>query len=81
MLIQVKLFAVAKQRAGQSTIVVELPQHATLRELREAIYDQHPRLADLLAHVRFAVNSDYAADESLIPEGAEVACIPPVSGG
>jgi molybdopterin converting factor small subunit len=31
--------------------------------------------------VRFAVNSEYAADAVVISAGAEVALIPPVSGG
>jgi molybdopterin converting factor subunit 1 len=81
MLMNVKLFAVARQKAGQETIRVELPNHATVRELREAIFDQHPSLAELLPHVRFAVDSNYADDSLVIPAAAEVACIPPVSGG
>jgi molybdopterin converting factor small subunit len=29
----------------------------------------------------FAINAEYAADLTPIPEAAEIACIPPVSGG
>jgi molybdopterin converting factor small subunit len=28
-----------------------------------------------------AINREYAADEQVIPEGAEIAFFPPVSGG
>jgi molybdopterin converting factor small subunit len=36
----------------------------------------------LLPQMLIAINADYAGDdESLIPPGAEVAAIPPVSGG
>jgi molybdopterin converting factor small subunit len=38
-------------------------------------------LAVVLRHAMFAVNTDYAADDTVIPPRAEVACIPPVSGG
>jgi molybdopterin converting factor small subunit len=31
--------------------------------------------------VMFAVNAEYADDQAVIPAGAQVACIPPVSGG
>jgi molybdopterin converting factor subunit 1 len=77
----VKLFAVARQRAGCDSIQVELPASATIRQLRGAIVEQYPPLADVVPHARFALNSDYAADSAAIPPAAEVAIIPPVSGG
>jgi molybdopterin converting factor small subunit len=49
--------------------------------LRQAIAEQYPALADLVAHALFAVNADYASDAIPIPAEAELACIPPVSGG
>jgi molybdopterin converting factor subunit 1 len=81
MRVRVKLFAVARQRAGADAIAVELPDGATVRELRHALVEQHPPLADVLRHARLAVNNDYADDAAVIPAGAEVAIIPPVSGG
>jgi molybdopterin converting factor small subunit len=38
-------------------------------------------LSTLLPHVLFAINAEYAGDATPIPAGAEIACIPPVSGG
>ncbi len=81
MKLRVKLFAVARQRAERDSIDVELPEAPTVRQLRGAIAEQFPPLADLLAHVRFAINSDYASDTTIIPARAEIALIPPVSGG
>ena len=81
MKVRVKLFAVARQRAGCDSIEVELPQQATIRQLRGAVVEQYPPLAEVVAHARFAVNSDYAADAAALPVEAEVAMIPPVSGG
>ncbi|MEX2176901.1 MAG: molybdopterin converting factor subunit 1 [Pirellulaceae bacterium] len=81
MKLSVKLFAVARQRVGRDQIDVELPEAATVRELRGAIAEQFPPLADVLAHVRFAVNNDYAAESTALVPGCEVALIPPVSGG
>jgi molybdopterin converting factor subunit 1 len=79
--LRVKLFAVARQRAGSDWVEIELPDETTVRQLRGALADQYPPLAELLPHVRFAVNNDYAADTQPIPAAAEVAIIPPVSGG
>ena len=81
MKVSVQMFAAARQLSGQSAVQIELPPGATLRELRAALAVQSPSLGDLLPHLKFAVNMEYAADEKVIPEGAEVACIPPVSGG
>jgi molybdopterin converting factor subunit 1 len=81
MKLRVKLFAVAKQRIGSGAIDVELPDGATVRQLRGAILEQYPPLTDVLAHARLAVNSDYAADTAVISPAAEIAIIPPVSGG
>ena len=81
MKVRVKLFAAAKQRAGSDSVEVELPQSATVANLRAALAEQHPNLASLLPHAKLAINSDYAADQTVIPAAAEIAIIPPVSGG
>ena len=81
MTVRVLLFALARQRLGRDSISVELPAAATVAQLRDALAQQFPPLADLLPHVRFAVNGDYAALTAVVPPAAEVAIIPPVSGG
>jgi molybdopterin converting factor subunit 1 len=81
MKVRVKLFAVARERVGRDSIEMELPADATVLQLRGALVAQFPPLADVIPHVRFAVNSEYAADAVVIPTDAEVAIIPPVSGG
>jgi molybdopterin converting factor subunit 1 len=77
----VKLFAVARQRAGASTLEVEIPGAATAGQLRAALAEQFPPLKDILAHSRIAVANEYAADNDPISAAAEIALIPPVSGG
>ena len=76
---------VKRPRLSEETVVVstgvELAPSATVRQLRGAIVEQYPTLIDVIPHVRFAVNSDYAVDATAIPATAEIAMIPPVSGG
>lgn len=81
MRLPVKLFAVARERVGHSTIEVELPPTANVRQLRGAIAEQFPPLADLLVHTKLAVDNDYAIDTAELSPRSEVALIPPVSGG
>jgi sulfur-carrier protein len=81
MKVNVKLFAVAKQWAEADAVELELPTDANIADLRTSLLNQLPRLEKFGPHLRFAVNSEYADEETRIPTGAEVACIPPVSGG
>lgn len=81
MLLRIKLFAIARQRLGRDQVEITLAGSPTAAELRRALADQFPALADVLPHIRIAVNSSYASDSTVIPAGAEVALIPPVSGG
>jgi molybdopterin converting factor small subunit len=77
----VRLFALARQRAGRPEIVVDVPEPATVGALRRAIEAEFPSLAPLVPNLMIAVASEYAEDGETIPPGAEVAAIPPVSGG
>jgi molybdopterin converting factor small subunit len=81
MKVRVKLFAAAKQLAGAETVAVEVAEPVTIASLREAMVEQIPALKNLLAYAAFALNAQYAAGSARIPADAEVACIPPVSGG
>ena len=79
--VRIKLFAIARQRIGRAEVEVPLPEPATVSDLRRALAAQFPAIADALPHIRIAVNSSYASDATPIPREAEVALIPPVSGG
>lgn len=77
----VRLFAVARQVANRDTIEVDLSEKATVSDLRIAIGEQFPALQQVVGHSMFAINADYTDDTTPIPDTADVACIPPVSGG
>jgi len=81
MRIQVKLFAAARDAAGTDTLVLEISKQATVGDLRRSLAGRLPKAAEILARSMFAINCDYAGDETMVPAEAEVACIPPVSGG
>lgn len=77
----VRLFAVARERVGRGEITVELPAGATVADLRAALAEQFPPLAPIAGRVMIAVDSEYADDAAIVPPGATLAVIPPVSGG
>ena len=67
MLLRIKLFAIARQRLGRDEVEVTLDTLPTAADLRRAMAEQFPALADVLPHIRIAVNSSYAADAMVIP--------------
>ena len=79
--VHVKLFAVARQLVGSETASVELPDEPTVADLRTALAREYPALSPTLASVVFAVNAEYATDQTRLSITDEIACIPPVSGG
>lgn len=78
---EVKLFAAAKEIAGKDLVVVDLEAGATVADLRTALVQSLPALQETIEHVKFAVNHDYADDDTRLSPDSEIACIPPVSGG
>jgi molybdopterin converting factor subunit 1 len=78
---KVRLFARLRDLAGRDTLDIELPPDATVGDVRRALADQHPALRGLLERCVIAVNEDFADDTMRVPADAEVAILPPVSGG
>ena len=77
----VKLFALLQDLAGAEEVALELGASPTVGDVRRTLAEQLPKLRPLLANCTIAVNNQYAADAAIIPNNAEIACLPPVSGG
>ena len=80
MRLTVRLFAVLRERAGSDALDLELPDGATVADLKVAAAESCPDLGDL-AHVAGVVGTEYARDDRTLVDGDEVALLPPVSGG
>lgn len=81
MTIAVRVFAGIRARLGAEWIETPLEFPATLEQIRRELETQHPDLQALFRISRFAVDGEYQHDEELISDAAEIALIPPVSGG
>jgi molybdopterin converting factor subunit 1 len=77
----IKLFATLKDRAGVPEIALATPGAMTVRELRDAISQQHPMLAELASRSIVSVNREFAFNDDVVKATDEVALFPPVSGG
>jgi molybdopterin synthase sulfur carrier subunit len=81
MLLNIRLFARAKDLAGSETISVEVPDNATVGDLRSAISEQFPILGSVISNLHVAIGTDYANDTATLEESQSISCFPPVSGG
>lgn len=81
MQIHVKYFATLHDRAGHREEVVEVPEGATIAELKQQLVERNGRLEGALDSALAAVNREYAFPEDTLQAEDEVAFFPPVSGG
>lgn len=81
MKVDVKLFAMVRERAGAGCVSLELAEGADVAAAMGALVEKMPRLRGHVEHVAYAVNLAYAPAERKLRDGDELAVIPPVSGG
>jgi molybdopterin converting factor subunit 1 len=81
MRVTVRLFARARDLAGADAVTVDLAAGATVADLRRRLAAEAPALAGLLPRCAVAVGQEFAGDSTTLADGAEVALLPPVSGG
>lgn len=81
MRLTVRLFARAKDLAGRDAVTLTMPDGATAGDLRRRLEAEYPALAGLVERSALAVNAEFAEDSSPLLADADVALLPPVSGG
>ena len=81
MRVHVLFFAQARERAGCASQTLELPDGSRVEDARAALARAHPALEPLWPHLALAVNGAIARDGTALPADAELALLPPVSGG
>ena len=79
--IKVLFFATLRHRVGTKSIEIEVPTDITVQELKDQLANDYPNLKESMKNVLVSVNKEYAFDELVIPQNAEIALFPPVSGG
>ena len=78
--LRVALFAGMADAAGTRQAEIRW-RGGTVADLRAALEAAYPAIGTLLARSAVAIGNRYAADDADVPAAADVAIIPPVSGG
>ena len=79
--VKLLFFATLRDRAGTKSIELDVPSDLTVQGLKAKISNEYPNLKESMKSVLVTINREYAFDEAVIPQNAEVAMFPPVSGG
>jgi molybdopterin synthase catalytic subunit/molybdopterin converting factor small subunit len=79
--VRVRLFARQRQTVGLRQVDLALPAQASIRDAWSALAERFPTLEPDGPYVRFARNGEYTDAATMLDDGDEVACIPPVAGG
>jgi molybdopterin synthase catalytic subunit len=79
--VTVLCFAQARERVGRSSVTLELPAGSRVADALSALERAHPGFAELRPHLAVAVDQRLAGVDRELADGAELALLPPVSGG
>jgi molybdopterin synthase catalytic subunit len=81
MTITILAFAQAREALGASSLRIDLPDGSRVADAVGALEARHPLLAALRSHLAFAVDRELVSSDQALRDGAELALLPPVSGG
>ena len=79
--VKVLFFGRVRELTGLSEETVEISEGATLGDLLERYIQRYPQLAGFRASLVASHNQEFAAWDTRIASGDEIAFLPPVSGG
>jgi molybdopterin converting factor subunit 1 len=79
--IKLLFFATLRDRAGTKTMELEIAPDLTVQGLKTKLSNDYPNLKESMSSVLITINREYAFDDAVIPQNAELAMFPPVSGG
>jgi len=79
--IEVLFFATMRAYTGVNRISMQIPDGIRVCDLKSILGKRYPDAKQALESILVSINKEYAFDEDTIPEGAEVALFPHISGG
>lgn len=74
-------FATLRDRAGVKSVELQIPLQTNVADFKTILTERFPALVDLMSRALVSINHEYVFDETIIPDRAEIALFPPVSGG
>lgn len=79
--VKLLFFATIRDRAGAKSMEIDIPDEMTVQGLKDKLAGDMPKLKESMSSVLVTINREYAFDEAIVPQNAEIGMFPPVSGG
>ena len=80
--VTVVLYANLRVKAGVDRVGLSMPDYATVDDLLKKLKLQYPPLIPHLTEkIVISINQKIALKGDLLPDGAEIALLPPIGGG
>lgn len=79
--VTVLLFASLAEAAGKRRVDLAAAPGETVAQVRDRLLVDHPELARFVPNLLYALDEEYADEQTPVSAGATLALIPPVSGG
>ena len=82
-MIRLKLlfFATLRDFMGTREMAFDVPDGTTVSQLKQLLTERFANAGPTLQSALISINKEFAFDADVLPDGAEVAIFPPVSGG
>ena len=81
MKVRVKLYAAFREALGRDEVELDMPDDATVAQVRRKLVEQFPKFGALGETGLVAINQEFVRGEARVRDGDEVVFLPPVSGG
>jgi MoaE-MoaD fusion protein len=78
---RVLFFATLRDKTGVRESTIDYPHGANIGEIKKLVLKKYPGLKQNMDSIIVAMNHEFAFDEDIVPNEAEIAIFPPVSGG
>ena len=78
---RILFFATLREKTGLHETTMEFPQGSRISDVKNIVLQKFPALATSMDTLIVALNHEFAFDEDIVPNEAEIAMFPPVSGG
>ncbi len=79
--IHILFFASLRSKAGIKSLDLPYEKECSVHDLKQWLAERYNALAPALHSCVVSINQQFAFDEDLVPDNAEVGFFPPVSGG
>ena len=79
--VKIFFFSTIRARIGKKQLELQIPDGSAVADLKQVLADLYPAAAPTVLTMLASVNQTFAGDETALPDQAEVAFFPYVSGG